>query len=512
MRIAVYVPLLLSLLAPLGARPLAERCEPRLATWLLTASALVLGAATTISLGLLAVTGLIRVPQLAALGHWSAHTAQRDDPAELSVALIAGLLLGAAVLMAARMLWRRARTLTAAILEAECMPAKDGLVVVEDEAPDAFAIPGLPGRVVVSTGMLATLDETERRILLAHERAHLTAHHYAFVALAQLGAAANPLLRPLATAVTYTIERWADENAAAATGDRERVARTVGKAVLAAHHAPGVRAPGAALAILGRRTPLATAGPVPRRVAALLAPPFGRHPVLAAATAAVLATAALSTAEAAHDLHLLLEAVGGGPAPPPPPAPGRAPPPPPPRRPGPPAPPPRAPPRPPPRTPPPRGPRGRPPPPRPPPARPPPPTHRRPKTGEDRSRATAAHTAGRHVRTAPRKPVCRAFRRANRWPERALGAAGAEWPARFGYGGVILARQGKDGPFGICRRHVHIAPCLAPRFPANPSVRTPSDLDRRDRGDGNPFTAVGIPLPLAGNQCGQPDRNSLPLP
>ncbi|MFC9225101.1 M56 family metallopeptidase [Streptomyces hygroscopicus] len=310
MRIAVYVPLLLSLLAPLGARPLAERCEPRLATWLLTASALVLGAATTISLGLLAVTGLIRVPQLAALGHWSAHTAQRDDPAELSVALIAGLLLGAAVLMAARMLWRRVRTLTAAILEAECMPAKDGLVVVEDEAPDAFAIPGLPGRVVVSTGMLATLDETERRILLAHERAHLTAHHYAFVALAQLGAAANPLLRPLATAVTYTIERWADENAAAATGDRERVARTVGKAALAAHHAPGVRAPGAALAILGRRTPLATAGPVPRRVAALLAPPFGRHPVLAAATAAVLATAALSTAEAAHDLHLLLKAVG----------------------------------------------------------------------------------------------------------------------------------------------------------------------------------------------------------
>ncbi|WP_167500734.1 hypothetical protein [Streptomyces malaysiensis] len=46
---------------------------------------------------------------------------------------------------------------------------------------------------------------------------------------------------------------------------------------------------------------------MPRR---LLAPPFGRHPLLAATTAAVLATAALSTAEAAHDPHLLLEAVG----------------------------------------------------------------------------------------------------------------------------------------------------------------------------------------------------------
>ncbi|MFB7110837.1 M56 family metallopeptidase [Streptomyces sp. NPDC056291] len=314
MHIAVYLPLLLCLLAPLGARPLSERCEPRLATWLLTASSLLLGTATTISLGLLAITGLLRIPQLAALGHWSAHTAQHDDPAQLSIALLAGTLLGGAVLMAARMLWRRARSLAAAVLDAACMPAHDGLVVVDDEVPDAFALPGLPGRVVVSTGMLHTLDETEHNILLAHERAHLTAHHYVFVALAQLGAAANPLLRPLATAVTYTIERWADENAATATGDRARVARTVGKAALAARRTPALaRAAGAALGILGRRArrnPLASAGPVPRRVAALLAPPLPRHPVLTVITAAVLAAATLATAEATHDLHLLLKTVG----------------------------------------------------------------------------------------------------------------------------------------------------------------------------------------------------------
>lgn len=317
MRIAVYLPLLLSLLAPFGARPLSERCEPRLATWLLTVSAVVLGVASTVSLGLLTVVGLIRVPQLAGLGHWSAQAAQRDDPAELSVSLIAGLLLGGAVVMAARMLWRRARTLAAAALEAACMPARDGLVVVEDDTPDAFAIPGMPGRVVVSTGMLHTLDDSEHDVLLAHERAHLTGHHYAFVALAQIGAAANPLLRPLATGVTYTIERWADERAAATTGDRTRVARSVGKAALAARNGPA-RIRGAAMGILGRRPGRrsghrprqAGAGPVPRRVAALLAPPLGRHPALAAATAAVLTAATLSTAEAAHDLHRLLEAVG----------------------------------------------------------------------------------------------------------------------------------------------------------------------------------------------------------
>ncbi|GGJ61062.1 M56 family metallopeptidase [Streptomyces brasiliensis] len=311
MRIAVYVPLLLSLIAPLGARPLSERCEPRLATWLLTASSLVLGAATTVSLGLLAITGLIRLPLLAGLGHWSASGARSADPAQVSVALVAGLLLGGALLTAGRMLWRRARTLATAALDAACMPTRDGLVVVADEAPDAYALPGLPGRVVVSTGMLDALHESEYEILLAHERAHLAGHHYAFVALAQLGAAANPLLRPFATAVTYTIERWADEKAASGTGDRTRVARAVGKAALAAHHRPALaRVTDAALGLLGRRGPLAKAGPVPRRVAALLAPPPGRHPVLTAVTAAVLAAATLASAEAAHDLHVLLESVG----------------------------------------------------------------------------------------------------------------------------------------------------------------------------------------------------------
>ncbi|PWI05937.1 hypothetical protein DIZ27_36225 [Streptomyces sp. NWU339] len=41
--------------------------------------------------------------------------------------------------------------------------------------------------------MLHTLHETKHDILLAHERARLAAHHYACVALAQLGAAADPV-------------------------------------------------------------------------------------------------------------------------------------------------------------------------------------------------------------------------------------------------------------------------------------------------------------------------------
>ena len=70
-------------------------------------------------------------------------------------------------------------------------------------------------------------------MLLAHERAHAQSHHYLFTALTYLAAAANPLLRPVAAAVTYTVERWADETAARDCGDRRLAARAIGKAALA---------------------------------------------------------------------------------------------------------------------------------------------------------------------------------------------------------------------------------------------------------------------------------------
>ncbi|MFK0050381.1 M56 family metallopeptidase [Streptomyces sp. NPDC090741] len=311
MRYVVYLPLLFPLLAALAARPLGERLPPRLATWLLTTAALLLAAASTAVLAMLTITGLLRFPLLArfAHGHWSAEAAQHNDPASLSVALLAGVLLAAASTAAGRMLWLRIRTLARSAAEAKCFPGRDQLVIVDDPAAEAYAVPGLPGRIVVSTGMLAALDPAEHEILLAHERAHLRHHHYLFIAAAQLAAAANPLLRPLATTVTYTIERWADESAATSTGDRVRVARTVGKAALAAKRTrTRFRIPAAALALVGRFSSTGP-GPVPRRVAALLAPPLrGRGLPLAMITCLLLATA-LCAAEAAHDLESLLELV-----------------------------------------------------------------------------------------------------------------------------------------------------------------------------------------------------------
>ncbi|MFL4908153.1 M56 family metallopeptidase [Streptomyces sp. MMS24-I2-30] len=276
------------------------------------------------ALGVLVVAGAVRLPLAAMLGDWSVTTVRAGDRVSTIEAAVASVVLSVAVVAGARMLWRRMRALAAATLEAACLPGRGRLVVVEDEAPDAYALPGLPGRIVVSTGMLDALDEADREATLAHERAHLECHHYAFVAATHLAAACNPLPRPAADAVAYTVERWADEHAASACGGRRQVAHAVGKAALATSgHRPRRRLPDAVLGLLGRlgrqrNNPLATAGPIPRRVAALLTPPPTSSPPLnlpllpLAGAATVIGSSALCAFAAAHDLHLLLALAGAG--------------------------------------------------------------------------------------------------------------------------------------------------------------------------------------------------------
>jgi hypothetical protein len=52
-----------------------------------------------------------------------------------------------------------------------------GTVVVDDPRATAFGLPGFRGRVVVSSGAIDALSSDELRAVLAHERAHLHAHH-----------------------------------------------------------------------------------------------------------------------------------------------------------------------------------------------------------------------------------------------------------------------------------------------------------------------------------------------
>ena len=238
----------------------------------------------------------------------SGSVISHDDPASVPVAIAAGALLAAAATAACRASWRRAAALIAAGRQARRLPGIRRVVVTDDEAADAYTLPGVPCRIVITAGMLRALSHPERQVLLAHERTHAFGLHYLFTTAARLAAAANPLLRPVATATGYTLERWADERAAAVTGDRELAARAIARAALAARAAPPHRAADAAAVLGAVSSParMRRAGPVPRRVAALLRPPPQPRLLLLAAAILLVAVAGAAALEAARDLHGLL--------------------------------------------------------------------------------------------------------------------------------------------------------------------------------------------------------------
>jgi Zn-dependent protease with chaperone function len=308
MHLAVYFPLVMPLLAAAAAGPLAGRLPPVAATWLLASSAVALAAASSAVLGLLALTALVRIPLVGAAGEMSVQVISRDDPAPVPVAAVAGVLLAAAAAGACRALWHRTAALLAAGRQARRLPGAGQVVVIDDEAADAYTLPGWPCRIVVTAGMMRALSHPERQVLLAHERAHASGLHYLFTTAARLAAAANPLLRPVAAAVGYTVERWADERAAAVAGDRRLAARAIATAARAATAAPARRAePAAALAAVGRPCGRRGAGPVPRRVAALLSPPPQPRLLLLVVAVLLVAVAGASALEAARELHGLLD-------------------------------------------------------------------------------------------------------------------------------------------------------------------------------------------------------------
>lgn len=326
--LVICLTLVFPLLAQLLARPIAARVDPRWATWLLTGAAVTLAASSGAALTLAALDALIRIPLVAQLGRWSPAVIDRGDPTGAAVvAIIAGVLLGIALTAVVRFAVRRGQALAEAFRHARGLPGRGQIVVTGDAAADAYTVPGRPGRIVVSAGMLETLDDAGRAALLAHERAHLAGRHYAFTGVARLAAAANPLLRPLADAVEFTVERWADEHAALAVGDRRLVAETIARAAVAAKRSRPRSSPAVALGAVferlgggGRLAPrhskksaLRAAGPVPRRVAALLVPPPGRRWMLQAAVAVIAIIAGFCTLDAAHDLHELLEAASYAP-------------------------------------------------------------------------------------------------------------------------------------------------------------------------------------------------------
>lgn len=176
------------------------------------------------------------------------------------------------------------------------------LVVLPTAAPMAYSVAGEPGQVVISTGLTDALSPSLLDAVLRHEMAHLRHRHQRF--LVALGAleCAVPVARRSTAAVRASLERWADEDAAA----------------------PGPSARGSVLEALMRVLAVSAAEPavaafsslglLADRLDALSAPP--PHPGRAHRVVAYLPAAAFALLFSGavlgwmHEAHMMLAMVG----------------------------------------------------------------------------------------------------------------------------------------------------------------------------------------------------------
>ena len=287
MNTGLLVPAAAAVFVALGSTVVRRRLRPVVATWVIAGLAVVTAAAAAAAAALISVAWAAHVPWIAERVGWCRSFAARHDSAPWFVGIPATIAVFT-MLVAAGRAWRRGRR------NGTFSPM---LTVVDEERAIAYSVN--TGEIVVSSGMLRALDSPERRVLLAHERAHVRHRHYRFLRVVATAAAAFPLLRRLRNEVRFATERWADEEAAREVGDRRLVARAIARAALAQ------AAPATALG-------LADWG-VAARVEALLSDEIsvpGPGRLAFAASVAVTAVIAASSAQVHHFVEFLAHVCG----------------------------------------------------------------------------------------------------------------------------------------------------------------------------------------------------------
>jgi len=280
----LVLPGVAAIVVGLSAGRLQRRLRPAIGVRLLTALAVLATTAVAGALTALAFGYAAQIPWMVDRVGWCRTFSRSHEAVPAWIGLAST---GALLLMATSMI-RNLRTRRRSLVQ---LTGTGPVEILSTAQPVAFAVPGRPGHIVVSEGMLDLLDRGEQKALFAHERSHLTNRHYRYTALAELAAAALPVLRVLASQVRFATERWADEDAAAEVGDRRLVARAIARAALGRHEAaaPGV------MALDGED--------VVARVEALLAGPSASSPVetaIAVGVGGVLVTAVSSTIQVHH--------------------------------------------------------------------------------------------------------------------------------------------------------------------------------------------------------------------
>lgn len=301
MHYSVYAALGFAALFGLIAPLIARRISPSIATWLLSTGGVISAISAVASLSLLAMTLIAQNDTVADEGHWSIAALRHSDPVRWPVATAALVALAIGLVRLTWVSLHRGRALAAAHrLNRRLRDNGSDLIVLPDRAPDAYAVPGRPGRVFVTRGMLKLLSREEYDVMLAHERSHLRHHHHWHRTATMVASALNPLLASLPRTQVWLTERWADEDAARGH-DRALVAAALSHA--AAADQSRLRPDGA----LGL-----TSNTVERRVAALLDEPPRYHPTIVVMAVGVLMLSVYFTFDGMTDEARLFHAAVTG--------------------------------------------------------------------------------------------------------------------------------------------------------------------------------------------------------
>ena len=198
-------------------------------------------AAVALAGGALTI-GLTHVSaDLASFVHLCAMTVRHNyESPGGTVAPLAGAVVALAVL--ARTWWclakgvvaqRRERTRAIRVLDVVGHHGRlPGVLVLDHDTPYAFCVPGRRSRIVVTSGLLSSLNPRQVRAVLAHERGHLESRHHLPLLLADALATAfgrvAPVFEVARREVAFLIEVSADDDARQRVGDaplREALAR-----------------------------------------------------------------------------------------------------------------------------------------------------------------------------------------------------------------------------------------------------------------------------------------------
>lgn len=140
-----------------------------------------------------------------------------SEPNHVVARTVAGALLAAMVwrtVEAARHLHRVAENLRVAAEFGRRADPLTRTLIIDEAAPDAFAVSSGGGAVVITSGLAQMLSPAELDAIVAHERAHLRYRHNVSIQVTETAAHLLPWLRVVSAAVRHQAERQADECAA----------------------------------------------------------------------------------------------------------------------------------------------------------------------------------------------------------------------------------------------------------------------------------------------------------